>query len=80
MLGPARRGFRARFERIVDPEGLLDPVEREVRVDRLLRAYMLEMAARSAVARRSRRHSSMREFAPSPDEESGRSGPAVKRP
>ena len=52
MLSAARRGFRARFTRLVDPDGLLDPVERDVRADRLQRAHMLELAAKSATARR----------------------------
>jgi len=52
MLSAARQGFRDRFTKLVDPEGLLDPVEREVRTDRLQRAHMLELAAKSATARR----------------------------
>ena len=52
MLSAARRGFRARFTRLVDPDGILDPVERDVRADRLQRAHMLELAAKSAAARR----------------------------
>jgi hypothetical protein len=28
MVGAAHRGFRARFERLVDPDGLLEPRER----------------------------------------------------
>jgi hypothetical protein len=56
MLSAARRGFRDRFLRLVDPEGLLNPVEREVRADRLLRAHMLALAAKSAQARHRSRH------------------------
>lgn len=41
---PARRGFLARFERLVDPDGLLDPVDREARARRLMRAHMIELA------------------------------------
>jgi hypothetical protein len=52
MVGPAHRGFRARFERLVDPDGKLDPIERTVRADRARRAYMLTLAARSAAARK----------------------------
>jgi hypothetical protein len=52
MVGPAHRGFRRRFEKLVDPEGKLDPIERAVRADRARRAYMLSLAAKSAAARR----------------------------
>lgn len=52
MVGPAHRGFRARFERLVDPEGTLDPIERTVRADRARRAHMLTLAAASAAARK----------------------------
>lgn len=51
LVGPAHRGFRHRFERLVDPEGRLDPHERAVRADRARRAHMLALAARSAEAR-----------------------------
>jgi hypothetical protein len=54
MVGPAHRGFRARFERLVDPEGILDPAERTVRADRARRAHMLTLAAKSAAGRRRR--------------------------
>ncbi len=52
MVGPAHRGFRRRFEKLVDPEGTLDPIERAIRADRARRAYMLSLAAKSAAARR----------------------------
>jgi hypothetical protein len=55
MVGPAHRGFRARFERLVDPDGMLEPQERTVRADRARRAHMLTLAARSAEARRKRK-------------------------
>lgn len=55
MVGPAHRGFRARFERLVDPDGLLDPAERAKRAERAMTAHMLELAARSAESRRQRR-------------------------
>jgi hypothetical protein len=54
MVGPAHRGFRRRFENLVDPEGKLDPAERAVRADRAQRAHMLTLAARSAAARKRR--------------------------
>ena len=52
MVGPAHRGFRRRFEKLVDPDGKLDPIERTIRADRARRAYMLSLAAKSAAARR----------------------------
>ncbi|MFN8629040.1 MAG: hypothetical protein U0838_01585 [Chloroflexota bacterium] len=52
MVGPAHAGFRAKFERAVDPEGRLTPRERAVRADRARRAYMLTLAARSAASRK----------------------------
>lgn len=52
MVGPAHRGFQARFEREVDPEGVLPPAERATRAERARRAYMLTLAARSAAARK----------------------------
>ena len=55
MVGPAHRGFRVRFERQVDPDGILDPHERMVRADRARRAHMLALAARSAEVRRARK-------------------------
>lgn len=54
MLAGARRGFRARFERLVDPDGNLPLVERERRVDRAIRAHMLMLASKSAERRASR--------------------------
>jgi hypothetical protein len=52
MLSPALKGFMARFEREVDPMGILPPEERAKRADRARRAWMLQLAARSAAARR----------------------------
>lgn len=40
-------GFLRRFERIVDPDEQLSPVEREVRARRLLRAHMIQLAQKS---------------------------------
>lgn len=47
-----RAAFLASFERKVDPDGLLDPDERQRRADRALQAHMIRLAARSAEARR----------------------------
>ena len=52
MVGPAHRGFRRRFENLVDPDSVLPVPEREVRADRARRAYMLTLAAKSAAARK----------------------------
>jgi hypothetical protein len=54
LVGPAHRAFKARFERIVDPENRLDPAERIRRADRARRAHMLQLAQRSAQVRRSK--------------------------
>ena len=48
----AREAFASRFDQQVDPEGLLDPVERARRADHARRAYMTGLALRSARARR----------------------------
>jgi hypothetical protein len=55
MVGPAHRGFRRRFENLVDPEGRLSEADRQVRADRARRAHMLALAAKSAAVRRSRK-------------------------
>jgi len=53
MTAPARRGFRRRFEREVDPEDRLTPAERTRRASQLMRAYMLRLAKSSVEARAS---------------------------
>jgi len=55
MTRPARRGFRERFEREVDPEDRLETGERVRRAERAMRAYMLRLAKASAEARAKRR-------------------------
>ena len=52
---PARRAFLDRFERQVDPDGVLDPAERTRRAAYARRAYMLRLAAASARARAARK-------------------------
>lgn len=49
---PARAGLRAKFAREIDPDGTLDPVELERRVDSLQRAHMLRMSLAAKAARR----------------------------
>lgn len=51
----ARAGFDAKFLRDADPDGVLDPQERERRAQRLKRAHMLGLAQKSAAARAARR-------------------------
>ena len=55
----AHAGFRAKFEREVDPEGELAPDERARRADRLMRAHMLRLSAKSAEARAKRKAGSV---------------------
>jgi hypothetical protein len=50
----AREAFLARFEREVDPEGILDAEDRAARAAAARKAYMLRMALKSRNARRSR--------------------------
>lgn len=50
-LQPARDGFEARFEREVDPDGVLPPEERAKRALNAKRAYMQRLAVSSAKAR-----------------------------
>jgi hypothetical protein len=50
----ARQAFRDRFEREVDPDGKLDPVERAIRAEHARKAYYANLAARSADVRRRR--------------------------
>jgi hypothetical protein len=54
---PARRGLRARFEREVDPDGVLAEGERMRRADQLMHAHMMRMSLAAAERRRRRRAS-----------------------
>jgi hypothetical protein len=49
---PARRAFLDRFEREVDPEGVLPLQERQRRAEHARKAYFLRLALASAKARR----------------------------
>jgi hypothetical protein len=51
---PARETFLRRFEKEVDPDGTLTPEERRERAEHAKRAYMLQLAKRSATVRKSR--------------------------
>lgn len=48
---PARAKFAERFEREVDPDGILPPDERARRAESARKAYFAELAYRSSVAR-----------------------------
>lgn len=50
----ARQAARDRFEKLVDPEGTLDPAERAKRAESARKAHFTRMALRSAQARRAR--------------------------
>ena len=52
---PARSAFLIRFERQVDPDGVLAPAERERRAASARRAYFQRLALKSSTARRARR-------------------------
>ena len=54
ITAPARRAFLARFEREVDPEGVLLPRERARRSEHARKAYFAKLAYLSAKARRRR--------------------------
>lgn len=49
---PARRAAMARFEREVDPEGVLSPEERAKRAQYARKAYFQRLGLKSAAARR----------------------------
>lgn len=48
---PGRQAFLDRFEREIDPEGVLPSDERRIRAQHALRAHMLRLAKRSVAAR-----------------------------
>lgn len=52
VTAAARRAVEARFEREVDPEGVLPPEERARRAEFAKRAYFTRLAMASAAARR----------------------------
>jgi len=51
----ARTVFLSRFEREVDPDGVLDPQERARRAEHAKKAYFLSLAAKSSRARAQKR-------------------------
>jgi len=48
----ARKAFLDRFEREVDPDGVLEPKERARRAGHARKAYFIKLALQSAAARR----------------------------
>ncbi len=51
---PARQAFLERFEREVDPDGVLTPEDRARRAEHAKQAYFLRLALRSAQSRRAK--------------------------
>jgi hypothetical protein len=51
ITAPARAAFLSRFEREVDPDGVLDPAERARRAEHAKRLYFTRLALKSAKAR-----------------------------
>jgi hypothetical protein len=51
----ARKAALDRFEREVDPDGLLLPAERAIRAEHARKAYFARLALKSAQARRNRK-------------------------
>jgi hypothetical protein len=51
---PARAGLWSKFLREADPDGVLEPVERERRAEHLRRAQLLRASRAAAAARRRR--------------------------
>lgn len=51
---PARDAFMARFEREVDPDGVLSDAERKRRAEHARKAYFTKLAFQSAKARRAK--------------------------
>jgi hypothetical protein len=52
---PARKVFLSRFEREVDPEGVLEPQERTRRAEHAKKAYFTRLALASSKARSKKR-------------------------
>lgn len=49
---PGTKAFLARFERQVDPDGVLSPAERERRAEHARKAYFARLGQKSGRARR----------------------------
>lgn len=57
---PARAAFLSRFEREVDPDGILEPQERARRAELAKKAYFIKLARSSSKARAKRRGNNTR--------------------
>jgi hypothetical protein len=57
LTAPARAAFKSKFERQVDPEGVLPEPERRRRAEAARKAYMTRLAYLSARARAARKQS-----------------------
>jgi hypothetical protein len=70
---PAREAFLSRFEREVDPDGVLEPAERSRRAEHSKKAYFLKLALAS---RRARANKKKQRDQPSnqPDADAGQCG------
>jgi hypothetical protein len=55
MTAIARAGFLARFEREVDPDNALDPIERRRRAEHARRAYFIRLSLAAVQAKRVKR-------------------------
>ena len=55
---PARAAFLSRFEREVDPDGVLEPAERAKRAEHARKAYFIRLALASRKARAARKQAS----------------------
>ena len=55
MTARGRAEFLARFEREVDPDGVLDPIERRRRADHARRAYFTRLSLAAVAAKRAKR-------------------------
>lgn len=55
LTAPARAAFLTRFERQVDPEGVLPRAERQRRAQHALKAHMIALSYRALKRRRQRR-------------------------
>lgn len=52
LTAPGRKAFLERFEKEVDPEGVLEPAERRRRAEHAKKAHFYRMALLSSRARR----------------------------
>jgi hypothetical protein len=70
---PARAAFLSRFEREVDPEGVLDPQERARRAEHAKKAYFLKLALASRKARAAKRRANTNSSPDAGNDEGGQS-------